>query len=698
MILIVIPPISVWGPARPLLENLFVLSAENIFWVMIVALILAWSLLVVSRLVLLNGKDRFGIDSWMRKDVLSGWHLLLASIPTISLFVCACVEQQRAFATSDWWKWIVSGFAGAAIAYTAGFAGLVLSITLAPRYHPEDRAYDPDRRFQIPFPYGKRALQWADKFRLIRLRDTNRFARWTLENIPKDVRCGYCDNEGHLFPGHWLVITLLVVSIFVYTSVGTFRAYRLGMPTSVPAVTYVLMLLLVLNWVLSVVAFFLDRYRIPLVVPIVAFCTLAGQFPQSDHYFATRDGISTIPVSPAEALESHSKRHPSGIVVVATAGGGIQAAGWTARVLTGLQQQCSLQNSNSNFADSIAAISAVSGGAVGTLFFMNQYGIAGQSRGFHPSASDLSTIVAKAETPALSDVAWAITYVEPSRALFPYWRNSAEEKILDRGFVLEQTWRNQGSINAYLSNWREGITEGWRPAVIFNATIAETGQPFLLSTSDFDTGSTSPARQTFTRAYPNSDLPVVTATRLAASFPFVSPASRSLSSRPEYHLVDGGYYDNFGVDSLIAWLDQGLTLLSKEREKDPSVVLPNVLFIQIRSFPNDLFPSPVSRGWFYQSYAPIDALMSVRSTAQLVRDRDELEIMRQKWVTRGVRIETPVFVFPGEAAPLSWELTEDQKKEIESEWMTTLKAEADKEDLKTVLSFCNGQPNGEDRK
>jgi hypothetical protein len=694
-ILIVLPPFAVWGPGKPLLENLFVLTTSNIFWVMIVALILSWSVLAVSRVVLLNGKTRFGIDSWMKEDFLRGWHILLASLPTMSLFVCACVEKHRAFPFVSWWSWGFAALAGAAIAYAAGFFGIVFSITLAPRYHPGERKYDAEQRFQIPFFFRRSILRWADNFRLIRLRDPNRFANWAKANIPEDVRAGYLDDEGHLFPAQWLVLMFLLISLIVYLSLGTFRGYRLGMPTSVPAATYVLVLMLVANWVLSVIAFFLDRYRVPLLLPIILFCTLAGQFPQSDHYFAMRDGVLVAPVSPAETLASHGKRHPTGVVVVATAGGGIQAAGWTARVLTGLQEQCSKVNSAANFADSIAAISAVSGGAVGTLFFMNQYGVAGESRGFHPNAADLQKIIEKAETPALSDVAWAIAYVEPSRAIFPYLRNSAEEKILDRGFVLEQTWRNQGSIYAYLSNWREGVAEGWRPAVIFNATIAETGQPFLLSTSDFDTGSTTPTRQTFARAFPNSDLPVVTATRLAASFPFVSPASRPLSSRPEYHLVDGGYYDNFGVDSLIAWLDQGLTNLAEEKKKSPGVSLPNVLFIQIRSFPTDAFPSPESRGWFYQSYAPLDALMSVRTTAQLVHDRDELELLKRKWAKESVQIETPTFVFPGSEAPLSWELTDQQKADIQSLWNATVTGEASRHDLQAVESFCAAQSNAE---
>jgi len=677
------------------LENIFVLDAGNIFWVMIVALTLAWSLLVVWRVVLLNGKERFGIDQWLKRDTLRGRDLFWTAIPTLSLFVCACVEK-RQLADISWWKWLGDAFLGAVIAYVAGFFGLVISITLAPQYHKP--AQD---RFHIPFPYCKKILTWADQFRLIPSINPNRIAQWNLQHIPEDLRAGYLDHDGHLYPGHWLILMLLVISLPIYFAVGAFKEARLGMPSSVPALSYILVGMLVANWVLSMLSFFLDRYRVPLILPILLFCTLGGQFPQSDHYFMVRDGILLPPVSPAEALAGRQRVHPQSfsqnqngaILVVATAGGGIQAAGWTARVLTGLQEQCSA--SKANFADSVAAISAVSGGAVGTLAFVNQYDTRNTSPGFHATPDELTKIIDLAEAPALSEVAWALVYVDPFRALFPYVRLSAEQKTLDRGFALEETWRNRGSINAYLSNWRDGVAEGKRPAVIFNATVAETGQPLLLATTDFNTGSTIPARQTFAQAYPNCDIPVVTATRLAASFPFVSPASRPLSDRPEYHIVDGGYYDNFGVDSLAAWLDQALS----DKNLTPK---PDVLFVQIRSFPQDAFSGASNKGWFYQSYAPVTALMSVRTTAQLVRDRENLELLQAKWGESAYHasIKFATFVFQGANAPLSWELTKNQRDDIETKWNETLNPREDvigsqenNEALRTVRAFCSSKPS-----
>lgn len=718
IVLVALPPLALWGPLKSLLENAFVLSPGNIFWVMIVALTLAWSLLVVGRVIALNG-ERFGLDQWLTEDVITGKHIFWTAVPTLSIFVCASIEKIWALENKhwwdgllkeDWWVWLGAAAGGALIAYILGYLGLLISITLAPRYnlpharrgsrtlHVSDCAAD---RFHIPFPFLSERIRIkiftkAENFRLIPSADPNRVAEWARKNIPEDLQIGYLDPDGHLWPAQWLVTILAIISVIVYVSLGAFKEARLGAPSSVPALSYVLIAMLVATWILSTITYFLDRYRVPLLVPLFLFCVISGQFPQSDHYFEMREGVSVIGVDPANALTSHlpSDAKPwlqskkGEVVVVATAGGGIQAAGWTAKVLTGLQEECSsVSGGRINFANSIAAISAVSGGAVGTLFFANSYNTSATSPGFQPPAGGMEEIVSQAEGEALSDTVWAMVYVDPFRTLFPYFRFSEQQKKLDRGYVLEQTWANRGGIHAYLSNWREGVAEGKRPAVIFNATVAETGQPFLLTTTDFDTNADAESdarRRTLKEAYKNADLPVVTAARLAASFPYVSPASRPLSSKPEQHLVDGGYFDNFGVDSLTAWLDQALTSLQEQARP------PHILFVEIRSFPYGISSDVGTKGWFYQAYAPIEGLMSVRTTAQLVRDREKLKLLTEKWEAKHVVIENARFTFPGQDAPLSWQLTDKEKGRIKTNWDDTLNREdsPNRQAIAMVRKFC----------
>src|SRR5262249_33169300 len=165
--------------------------------------------------------------------------------------------------------------------------------------------------------------------------------------------------------------------------------------------------------------------------------------------------------------------------------------------------------------------------------------------------------------------------------------------------MLELAWQRGTRNFGDLSAWRIGVKEGWRPAAIFNATIAETGEPLLLATLDFDRKSPrsadpaagQPDREAFYDLYPGADLPLVTAVRLAAAFPYVSPAARAWTFQPEYHVIDGGYYDNYGVASVVEWIEEAFTALEN------NIDLPDVLVIQIRSFPNDALEAPKNRGW-----------------------------------------------------------------------------------------------------
>src|SRR5439155_14785155 len=56
------------------------------------------------------------------------------------------------------------------------------------------------------------------------------------------------------------------------------------------------------------------------------------------------------------------------LVIVCASGGGAPAAAWTAKVLTGLQQEMGPE-----FIRSIRLISSVSGGALGSLYYVASY-------------------------------------------------------------------------------------------------------------------------------------------------------------------------------------------------------------------------------------------------------------------------------------------------------------------------------------
>jgi hypothetical protein len=204
---------------------------------------------------------------------------------------------------------------------------------------------------------------------------------------------------------------------------------------------------------------------------------------------------------------------------------------------------------------------------------------------------------------------------------------------------------------------------------VMNATIAETGERLLLATTRF--GALSPAGKARVDAQElheingqDFDVSIVTAARLSASFPYVTPAARSDGLGPQPHVVDGGYYDNYGMATLVEWLDEAL--------KGANGAITDVLVLQIHGSPVNQDAKQrrhgKTRGWFYQAIAPLTTLAAVRSAGQIAHNNIELDLLVRKWAGAGVNIETEVFEFNNPNAPLSWHLTPDEVDEIAKVW------------------------------
>jgi hypothetical protein len=235
-----------------------------------------------------------------------------------------------------------------------------------------------------------------------------------------------------------------------------------------------------------------------------------------------------------------------------------------------------------------------------------------------------------------------------------------------------------------MSDWRTQVWSDERPANIFNATLVDTGERLLMGTSRL---GWHPERglQNFEEAYPDREIQVVTAARLAASFTYVSPATRPANRGAAYHVVDGGYYDDYGMTTLTEWLDEALQGVGDATE------FPRVLVIQIRSDPGGQAGAPDRwHGPFYQLLAPAETLLNVRATGQISGNDEGFERLQQLWKDRHVEIDNVVFRFCGEHSPLSWHLTRRDKDAIESEWQAlTIPT---RPELSAIQAFLRRQP------
>jgi Patatin-like phospholipase len=740
-----LPIVSLHTRLKQLLGNLFVVRPWNIFWTMVATEMLVLGLMVVYRVVLLNGEQRFGIPQAMFKDVVRKKSVFVPQLFLLPMFYELVFSNVQGHNINVALIRLGIGFLGIVAALVAAFGMLWLSVLLSPRYPNPDKKGDPNdpphNRFWLPFKFMQRWIDWAFDTDWLTEKRRDEF-RAHVESWPDNMKKGYLDPGTCLpYPGQLLTAGMLVLSYLLYQLVGYFKHDQLGLAFGISAITYVVLLLIFLNWLLSVAAFYLDYFLVPLLLPALLFvlstnlislpahifaavqpfvmatvcgvwllalasfwfrslsgrrrlililafaCTLgANLISTSDHFYEIRPDQNIPAPAPSQVLSAPFRlnpdaSHPHGrLTLVATAGGGIQAAAWTAQVLTGLQKQVHADTPSRSFANSIAAISSVSGGAVGTMFFVDRYQTGAGEDGF-PAGIKLEDIVDDAQAPALDDVAWAMVYPDLTRAIIPFSKLSSR-RLIDRGWALEQNWRRRGHLDATLQEWRTGVADGFRPAVIFNSTIVESGEPLLLTTANVDeravpdVPSKTLSSRTFSELLQGHDIPVVTAVRLAASFPFVTPASRALydpgpdrnadlDGNAKHHLVDGGYYDNYGIHGLLQFLNQALNAMPKDK-------IPDILIVQIRSFPNDVSPPGQNEGWFYQGWAPLNALMNVRTSAQLLRDDESLKTFVDLWSAKGIKITPATFQFQGEEAPLSWQMNKTQEDAIQTQWTQSL--------------------------
>lgn len=289
----------------------------------------------------------------------------------------------------------------------------------------------------------------------------------------------------------------------------------------------------------TIMVVFSERYRLP-VFALIAVAAFIFSAWNDNHAVRTgpkpqRAERPTIAEAYGLWLKNWTERHPGETprpVVVATYGGGIRAAYWTAMTLARLQERIP------DLQDRIFAVSGVSGGSVG-------------------AAAWRALSLRRSPTPAEVDRVLGQDYLGPTFATmfypdllqvflpFPTGLN-------DRARTMEAAWEsswNAGSAydGAFLDLWPES-GRPW-PALFLNGTSVNDGGRLVTSNLLPPPWRIKPYRDFITEFGP--DLHVATAAGNSARFPLVSPAgSFAVAGRDKAagmdQIVDGGYYDNSG--------------------------------------------------------------------------------------------------------------------------------------------------------
>jgi hypothetical protein len=498
----------------------------------------------------------------------------------------------------------------------------------------------------------------------------------------------------YLQDGHWLLasghlagLSFFVIGLALYIIVGIyFRPDRKFAKNQIeaPVLIYIATFLSVGVPLLATMAFSLDKFRFPVFITAVVFILFSYWVYQTDYYFELlklEEGQSdhnkekNFKGAVTERLKKVKHKSPLGetLVVVAASGGGIHAAGWTTQVLTGLQKLL-----GEDFTRSIGLISSVSGGSVGTMFFLSYCEEDGSI-----DPDNFSAVVQGSVQDGLDAIGWGLIYKDFFGLVgLPFLKKVS--KIQDRGTALEYNWQNSKKLATdNLNNWREQIFKGQIPIPVFNTTLVEDGRRLLLSPMTFPKERNNLTIDSNT-LYQGHTLKAVTAARLSATFPYVSPSARSKEIGIGHHIVDGGYFDNSGMVTAIEYLSNMKSLLKEVNVK-------RLVFIEIGAFKAEAEAEAESKpinSWQMALFGPLKALLSVRTASLEMRNQQEInlllelycsELNRDKSTSEPSNVQRLKFDFPSDKPaykqPLSWKLTASQKCKLELAWQDILNSQ-----------------------
>ncbi|HEY0203354.1 MAG TPA: hypothetical protein VGC15_04310, partial [Acetobacteraceae bacterium] len=362
---------------------------------------------------------------------------------------------------------------------------------------------------------------------------------------------------------------------------------------------------------------------------------------------------------------------PAPVVLVASSGGGISAAYWTATVLGDLADASPL------FAKRVFALSGVSGGALGLLAYAAAgQGAAGQgTAGCHDPSAPLGTARPDRLRTCLQ-FALGGDFIGPALGAMLYpdllQRFLPLPLFADRAAALEAAWEarwravfgNGRLSEPFLGLWPDG--RPW-PALLLNGTSLNRGGRLVASNlalgADHVGGNGADLL-----ALLGSDIPASAAAGSSARFPYIGPLGtfRTVAGTSDA-VVDGGYFEDLGASTLLELLDALDGAARQHGRRVRFVVLqlvndPDAGMGGARETPRETPWSLLPRGLT----GPATVLLRTRDARGVSASE---ALARRVVALGGVYLPVRLGQSPtGRTAPLGWSLSAVAREVIDSQW------------------------------
>jgi hypothetical protein len=428
---------------------------------------------------------------------------------------------------------------------------------------------------------------------------------------------------------------LLAAAVLLFTAAIPCLYYQAD-AERFPVLALILILVIGVVWALGAIAFFADRFRVPVLTTLIVFMVIPRMLHldngQEMHYLSTslRDQQATMP-TPADILNSRlDQDETQPLIVVTSTGGGIHAAAWTTAVLEQLETVFSKDPSLKSFHNHVLLLSTVSGGSSGLYAYLRELDSQPE-----PGPANWARMKSASRCSSLEAAGWGLVYYDLPKAfvpLLPYFESPSTgvDDLNKLALGKDRTWSLRKAFARNLNDpycrldpndptltslsqlsqaeranlgAEQGLTLGNLapqqhdlPAFTMNTTTVEGGERFLLANYEIPPHKPNPLipqpAESFLQTFGSvqfqqngqslyTDLPLATGAQLSATFPYVSSAAGFpyVSGMKSSHFVDGGYYDNDGTASAIEFLSTALDGISPQHAQTKV----KVLLIEIRN-------------------------------------------------------------------------------------------------------------------
>jgi hypothetical protein len=505
--------------------------------------------------------------------------------------------------------------------------------------------------------------------------------RFTPEPQPKDrVLIGKSFKRFIIIMSFLFLVFLIIFGFPMGSSVASFFG----------AGTIVIISLSMFTSVLAILSYWNNWKRAPVFVGLLAWMIFCGQF--NDNTFLREEMVAekkraTIEDHFHKWVEYHQPQDSAQLaiplVIIAAEGGGIRALNWTASVLQRLEEHIP------GFTQYIFAISGVSGGGVGSAFYLSYYRDRLIHNGGNNNNLSDSLLTALISADYLSSVTAGVLFPDNLQRILPIRWNG-----LNRTRRLEDAWHekyysvtNLGTWDStYLSLWKLHDSLRYRmPALFLNGTLAETGQKAIVSNLAWQKSSDDTLHHfrdiidVEQELGSTRDLPFKTATSLCARFPGLTTGGLLVDSSglKVGHIVDGGYAENTGLETAVAVYTTLYRLIKSNNDTARVDIKPYVLFIKNSkaddagklidgivdvNVPFNAFFKAWDRGSIPTSQTVHDLINRANSQDTLISCSNEgSKELGEKYYKIELNRKRKIHL------PLGWYLSEQARKELETQ-------------------------------